>query len=177
MHLERNHHESRGTDKRRETNGKELRWSGMSWRSCTVRSKWDEYTRECTSLFGISCKSRDDLVGVLRWVGMSQQSCEDVRMRFEYTWKCTKLWRCQGTCKRHVHVWGHMIVKVMCQIGAWRVGMYGHGVSVHASMSYNMKRKSCNIWCPENLWNPTRSDLSWSFFSVPVHVFSSTLSI
>ena len=77
---------------------------------------------ECMSLFGISRKSRDDLVGVLRWVGMSQWSCKDVGMRSEYTWKCTKLWRCQGMHKRHVRVWGHMIVKVMCQIGMRECG-------------------------------------------------------
>ena len=27
---------------------------------------------------------------------------------------------------------------------AWRVGMHGHGGSAHASMNYNVKRKSCN---------------------------------
>ena len=27
---------------------------------------------------------------------------------------------------------------------AWRVGMHEHGGSAHASMSYNLKRKSCN---------------------------------
>ena len=36
-----------------------------------------------------------------------------------------------------------MIVEVMCQIGM-RVGMYGHGRSARVSMSYNVKRKSCN---------------------------------
>ena len=30
---------------------------------------------------------------------------------------------------------------------AWRVGMHGHGGSAHASMSYNVKRKSCNMVC------------------------------
>ena len=31
-------------------------------------------------------------------------------------------------------------------IRAWQVGMHGHGRSTHASMSYNVKRKSCNIY-------------------------------
>ena len=114
----------------------------MSWRSCAVRSRWDEYTWECTSLFGISHKSRDDLVGVLRWVGMSQWSCEDVGMRSEYTQKCMKLWRCRSMHKRCAHIQGHMIIKVMCQIG-----MQEHGGSACASMSYNVKRKSCNKNC------------------------------
>ena len=29
----------------------------------------------------------------------------------------------------------------------WQVGMHGHGGSAHASMSYNVKRKSCNSQC------------------------------
>ena len=29
-------------------------------------------------------------------------------------------------------------------VRVWQVSMHRHGVSVHASMSYNVKRKSCN---------------------------------
>ena len=29
-------------------------------------------------------------------------------------------------------------------VRAWQVSMRGHGGSAHASMSYNVKRKSCN---------------------------------
>ena len=104
-------------------------------------------------------ESRDELVWVERWVSMSQWLCMNIGMRSEYMQKCMKLWRCQSTWKRRAHVQGHMIVKVMYQIGMWE-----HGRLVCASMSYNVKRKSCNNmaqliheWCI----NPSSSISEW----------------
>ena len=84
---------------------------------------------------------RDELVWVLRRVSMSQQSCANVGMRSEYTWKCMKLWRCQGMHKRCEHVQGHMIIKVMCQIG-----MQEHGGSVCMGMVGQRMRAWVTTW-------------------------------
>ena len=44
-------------------------------------------------------------------------------MRSEYMWKCTKLWRCPSMHKRHTYLWGHMNMKMMCQIEMQEYGI------------------------------------------------------